>query len=86
MILLNYDFKMEYLLLEKSGHADSLSRLIPKYSDPLEGIVIATLKIEDKIVKYILCSIVCELPVMLEEMKIKTEMDKFIKKKEKIKR
>ena len=30
-ILLNYNFKMEYLPLKKFGHVGRLSRLIPKY-------------------------------------------------------
>ena len=35
-ILLNHNFKMEYLSSKKFGHADGLLRLIPKYKEPLE--------------------------------------------------
>lgn len=41
-ILLNYDFEMEFLPSKKLGHADSLSRLIPKTGEPLEDSVIAS--------------------------------------------
>ena len=40
-ILLNYNFQMEK---NKFGHADRLSRLIPKYKEPLEDTVIASLQ------------------------------------------
>ena len=41
-ILLNYDFRMEFLPSSKLCHTDGLSRLIPKNSEPLEDTVIAT--------------------------------------------
>ena len=41
-ILLNYNFKMEYLPSNKFGHVDGLSRQISKYQEPLEDTVIAS--------------------------------------------
>ena len=49
MILLNYNFKMEFQSSKKLGHADGLSRLIPKFSEPLEDTVIAALKDEKEL-------------------------------------
>ena len=46
-ILLNYNYKMEYLPSKKLSHADELSRLIPKFSEPLEDTVIAAIKTEN---------------------------------------
>ena len=57
-----------------SAHADGLSRLILKYTEPLEETVIASLKFEMD-VKYVLFNTV---PVTLEEIKFKTKFYKFI--------
>ena len=46
-ILLNYNFKMEYLPMKKFDNAEGLSRLIPKYKEPLEDTVIASLQSEE---------------------------------------
>ena len=62
-VLLNYNFKMELLLLKSLGHADGLSRLIPKLCDPLEDSVIATLTLQIEI-KSVLCNTIRKLPVM----------------------
>ena len=35
-ILLNYNFQIEYLPSKQISHADGLSRLVPKYSEPFE--------------------------------------------------
>ena len=35
-LLLNYNFKLEYLPSRQIGHADGLSRLVPSQSEPLE--------------------------------------------------
>ena len=43
-ILLNYNFIMMYQPSNKFGHADGLSRLIPKYKEPLEDTVMTSLK------------------------------------------
>ena len=47
-ILLNYCFKMEFLPPKSLGHADGLSILIPKSSEPLEETETATLTFENK--------------------------------------
>ena len=39
-ILLNYNFKIEYLPSKQISHADGLSRLVPKYSEPFEDTII----------------------------------------------
>ena len=77
MMLLNYSFKMESLLSKEIAHADGLSRLIPKNTEPPEETVIASLKLEMD-VKYVLFNIVRELPVTLEEIKFKLKFAKFI--------
>ena len=38
---------MEYLPSNKFGHADGLSRLIPKYREPLEDTVMTSLQSEE---------------------------------------
>lgn len=67
IILLNYDFQMEYLPSKKLGHVDSLSRLIPKVAEPLEDTVIAALR-EEKELSVLLCNTIQELPVFLEKI------------------
>ena len=71
---------MDYEPSKKLGHADGLSRLIPKYCEPLEDTVILTLKDESEIKKNLLVNTVRELPVTAEEIKVKSETDDFIKK------
>ena len=53
-ILLNYDFRMEFLSSSKLCHADELSRLILQNSEPLEDMVIASLQMKIEI-NEILC-------------------------------
>ena len=77
-ILLNYDFKMEFLPSQKISHADGLSRLIPKMREPLEDTVIASLRTERDI-NNVLCNTVRELPVTLEEIKREALKDEFIR-------
>ena len=67
-ILLYYNFKMVYLLSNKFSHADGLSRLIPKYKEPLDDTVIASLQNECEL-KITLCNSVWELPVTLDQIK-----------------
>ena len=62
---------MEFLLSKEIAHADRLSRLIPKSAEPLEAII-ASLRSEMD-VKYVLFN-----TVTLEEIKFKTNFDKFI--------
>lgn len=76
-ILLNYNFQMEYVPSKKLGHADGLSRLIPKQTEPLEDMVIAAIQAEVE-VKNTLCDTIRELPVTLDEIKSKAEVDEFI--------
>ena len=68
---------MEFLLSKEIAHTDGLSRLIRKNTEPLEETVIASLKSEMD-VKYILFNTVKELPVTVEEIKLKTKFDEFI--------
>lgn len=77
IILLNYNFKMQYLPSSKIAHADGLSRLIPKNSELLEERVIAVLK-EEKELAEVLVNTVRELPVTLEEIKKAAKMDEYI--------
>ena len=76
-MLLNYSFKMEFLPSKEIAHADGLSRLIPKILEPLEEIVITSLRSEMD-VKYVLLNTIKELPVTLEEIRFKKKFDKFI--------
>ena len=64
-IQLNYNFKIELLLSKRLGHADSLSRLIPKLYEPLEETVITTLRLEIEI-KSMLCNTIEKLPMTIE--------------------
>ena len=78
----NYDFSMEFLTSAKLGHADGLSRLIPKSRELLEDTVIASLQSE-KDYTQILCNTIKELPVTLEdsfikEMKQKVQSDELV--------
>ena len=61
-ILLNYNFKIEYLPSNKFGHADGLSRLIPKYREAWEDTVTASLQSKGE-VKPFICNSIRELPV-----------------------
>ena len=68
---------MEYIPSKKLGHADGLSRLIPKYCEPFEDTVIAALRTE-KDHNTSLCNLVKELPVTLEEIVKEAEKDEYI--------
>ena len=78
-ILLNCNFKIEYQPLKNFGHADGLSRLIPKYKEPLEETVIASLQSEDEL-KTTLCNTVKERPVTLEQIKQEAPHKEYINK------
>ena len=76
---------MEFLPSSKISHADGLSRLIPKHTEPLEDMVIASLQTKVE-VKNTLCNTIRELPVTLGEIKENVFNDDFIKEiKNKIK-
>ena len=78
-LLLDYDFKMEYIPTKELGHVDGLFRLIPKFNKPFENTAIASLRLENEI-KNILFNIVSELPVTLDKIRIEAENDDFIVK------
>lgn len=77
--LLNYQFKMEHVSSKKLGHADALSRLIPKRSESFEETVIAALKDESECTSS-MCNMIRELPVTFEKIKKEAVNDIFIKK------
>ena len=72
-----YNFKMVYLRSNKFSHADGLSRLIPKYKEPLEDTVIAFLQSEGEL-KITLCNSARELPLTLDQIKLETLRDEYI--------
>ena len=76
-ILLNYNFKLEYLPTNKIGHADGLFRLIPNQCQPLEDSVIAALRSNCEI-KSIIENTVRDLPVTLSEIRSEAIEDDFI--------
>ena len=67
-LLLDYDFKMEYIPLKELEHVNGLSKLIPKFNKPIKDIVIALLRSENKI-KNVLFNSVSELPVTLDNIR-----------------
>ena len=77
VILLNYNFKIQYMPSKKIAHADGLSRLIPDNAELLEETVIVALKQEQEL-KEILINTINELPVTLEEIKKAAKMDEYI--------
>ncbi len=48
-ILLDYDFKIEYIPSRELGHTNELSRLIHKFNEPFEDTVIESLRSENEI-------------------------------------
>ena len=77
-ILLNYNFKIEFLTSKNICHADSLSRLIPKNTEVFEDSIIATLRTNCEI-KNMIVNTVKELPVTLADIKRESREDEFIK-------
>ena len=76
-ILLNYNFKIEYLLSKQIIHADGLSRLVAKYSEPFEDTIIAALRTDCEI-KNMIANTIKELLVTLLEINSETMNDNFI--------
>ena len=76
-ILLNYNFKLEYLPSRQIGHADGLSRLVPSQSESLEDSVIASLRTDSEM-KNMMLNTIRELPVTLQEIKREAQEDEFI--------
>ena len=64
--------------MNKIGHADGLSRLIPRTSETFEDTVIAALRSENE-VENTLNNTIRELPVSLKEIKREAVRDNFIK-------
>ena len=82
-ILLNYNFKIEYLPSKQINHADGLSRLVPKYREPFEDKIIAALRTDCEI-KNMISNIIKKLPVTLLEITSEAMNDDFITKNQKI--
>ena len=61
-LLLDYDFKMEFIPSKELGHSDDLFRFIPKFNESFEDTVIASLKSEN-VIKNVIFHVVCELHV-----------------------
>ena len=80
--MLNYNFKMEYISSKNIGHADGLSKLIPKCTEPLEDTVIAALR-EEKELSGLLCNMIRDLLVTLDNINKAAETDEFIVKMKK---
>ena len=76
-ILLNYNFKIEFLTSENICHADSLSWLIPQNTKVFEDSIIATLRTNCEI-KNMIANTVKKLPVTLADIKRKSQGDEFI--------
>ena len=76
-ILLNYNFKIEYLSSKNICHADSLSRLVPKNTEVFEDSIIATLRTNCEI-KNMIAETIRELPVTLADIKREALKDDFI--------
>ncbi|XP_014772973.1 uncharacterized protein K02A2.6-like [Octopus bimaculoides] len=74
---------MEYILSKKLSHVDCLSRLISKNVESLEDTVIAVLRAENEI-KNVLCNVIRELPVTLQDIILKLVNDRFIIKMKEI--
>ena len=76
-ILLNYNFKIEYLSSKNICHADGLSRLVPKNTEVFEDSIIATLRTNCEI-KNMIAETIREFPVTLADIKMKAPKDDFI--------
>ena len=76
-ILQNYNFKIEYLPSKQISHADGLSKLLPKYSEPFEDTLIAALWTDCEI-KNMIVNTTKELPLTLLELKSEAMNDEFI--------
>ena len=70
--MLDYDFKIEFIPSNELRHADGLSRLIPKFNEPLEDTVIALLRSKN-VIKNVLFNVVGELPVILDKISIEAK-------------
>ena len=76
-ILLNYNFKIEFLTSKNICHADSLLWLIPQNTEVFENSIIATQRTNCEI-KDMIANTVKELPVTLADIKRESREDEFI--------
>ena len=76
-ILLNYNFKIEYLPSKQISDANGLSRLVPKYSESFEDTIIAALRTDCEI-KNMIANTIKELLMTLLEIKSEAINDDFI--------
>ena len=76
-ILLNHNFKNEYLSSKNICHADGLSRLIPKNIEVFEDSIIATLRTNCEI-KNMITETIREIPITLADVKREALKDDFI--------
>ncbi|CAH8452171.1 unnamed protein product [Schistosoma rodhaini] len=79
LILLGYDFDIQYRRTKQFGQADALSRLINEHSTTDEDAVIASFSTEDHAQCY-LTTAVRALPVLESEIQIASRNDPVIKK------
>ena len=70
-------WRTTYTVLQQISHADGLSRLVPKYSEPFEDTIIAALRTDCEI-KNMIANTIKELPVTLLEIKSEAMNDDFI--------
>ena len=82
-ILLNNNFKIEYLPSKQISHANGLLRLVPKYSEPFEDTIIAALRKVCEI-KNMIINTIKELTVTLLEIKSEAINDFITNIKQKI--
>ena len=76
-IKLNYNFRIKYLPSKQISHADGLSRLVLKYSEPFEDTIIAALRTDCEI-KNMIANTIKELPVTLLEIKSEAMNDDVV--------
>lgn len=79
LILLAYNFNLQYISTEKFGQADVLSRLIADYPRDEDEIVIAQMKMESDLIEIMQASIQ-QFPVTTSEVKKATKQDPTLSK------
>ncbi|XP_055684257.1 uncharacterized protein K02A2.6-like [Lutzomyia longipalpis] len=73
LILLGYDFSIQYLSTDKFGHADVLSRLISNHKQNEDEIIIAQIYLEETLDNLTIQNAASQLPVKFEMIKRATE-------------
>ncbi|XP_062537822.1 uncharacterized protein LOC134206147 [Armigeres subalbatus] len=79
LMLLMYDFTIEYVATDKLGQVDVLSRLINKHAKPDEDYVIATVSLEDDVSSVAFDSFNV-LPLNFNDVQQNTEKDPVLGK------